>query len=63
MTHDSLALAPPLSGARARQAFLFGGFLLILMNFASPAGGAEILLTRRAHRCHGPLYGLLPTSY
>jgi hypothetical protein len=39
MTHDSLALAPPLSGARTRQVFLFGAGLLILMNFASPAGG------------------------
>jgi hypothetical protein len=39
MTTDSLALAPPLSGVRTRQAFLFGGFLLTLMNFASPAGG------------------------
>lgn len=39
MTHDSVALAPPLSRVRTRQAFLFGGVLLILMNFASPAGG------------------------
>jgi hypothetical protein len=39
MTHDSVALAPPLSRVRSRQVFLFGAGLLILMNFASPAGG------------------------
>src|SRR5271154_817045 len=39
MITDTHALAPPLSGERTRQAFLFGGFLLTLMNFASPAGG------------------------
>jgi MFS family permease len=39
MTHDSLALAPPLSKVHKRQAYLFGGGLLILMNFASPAAG------------------------
>ena len=39
MTSDSPALAPLLSGVRTRQAFLFGGFLLVLINFASPAGG------------------------
>jgi hypothetical protein len=39
MSCDSPALAPPLSRVRTRQAFLFGGLLLTLMNFASPAGG------------------------
>src|ERR1700722_12851405 len=39
MVTDTHALAPPLSGERTRQAFLFGGLLLTLMNFASPAGG------------------------
>lgn len=39
MAADAHALAPPLVGSQARQAFLFGGCLLTLMNFASPAGG------------------------
>ena len=39
MTTDARAPAPPLSGVRSRQAFLFGGLLLVLMNFSSPAGG------------------------
>ena len=39
MSAEAHALAPPLSGGRRRQAFLFGGLLLVLMNFSSPAGG------------------------
>jgi MFS family permease len=39
MTTQAHMLAPPLSGRQRRQAFLFGGFLLVLMNFSSPAGG------------------------
>jgi hypothetical protein len=39
MTADTGALAPPLSKRRTREAFLFGGFLLTLINFAHPAGG------------------------
>jgi MFS family permease len=39
MTTEAHTLAPPLSGRQRRQAFLFGGFLLVLMNFSSPAGG------------------------
>jgi MFS family permease len=39
MITDSHAPAPTLSAERTRQAFLFGAFLLTLMNFASPAGG------------------------
>jgi MFS family permease len=39
MTVEAHALAVPLSGRRTREAFLFGGFLLVLMNFSSPAGG------------------------
>jgi len=38
-TTDTPVPAPPLSAHRTRQAFLFGAFLLTLMNFASPAGG------------------------
>ncbi len=36
---DIVALAPPLSRTRTREAFLFGGVLLTLINFAHPAGG------------------------
>jgi predicted MFS family arabinose efflux permease len=39
MIADTRALAPPLSRERTRQAFLFGGFLVVLMNFSSPAAG------------------------
>jgi MFS family permease len=39
MTADTRAIAPPLSRTRTRQAFLFGGVLLTLINFAHPAGG------------------------
>src|SRR5580700_3170610 len=39
MAADIVALAPPLSRTRTREAFLFGGFLLTLINFAHPAGG------------------------
>jgi MFS family permease len=39
MTDDAIALAPPLSTAHTREAFLFGGLLLTLVNFAHPAGG------------------------
>ena len=45
MTDDSLTMAPPLSRVRRRQAFLFGGCLLFLMNFASPAIGLDIPIT------------------
>jgi len=39
MTDTSCAFAPPLAGRERRQAFLYGGSLLVLMNFSSPAGG------------------------
>jgi MFS family permease len=39
MTIEAHALAPPLSGRQGRRAFMFVWFLLVLMNFASPAGG------------------------
>jgi MFS family permease len=39
MITEARALPVPLSDWRRRQAFLFGGCLLILMNFSSPAGG------------------------
>jgi len=39
MTTDAAVPAPSLSARRTRQAFLFGGCLLTLMNFSSPAGG------------------------
>jgi len=39
MNTDAIALAPRLTGVRTRQAFLFGGVLVTLMNFASPAAG------------------------
>ncbi|MGO9996106.1 MAG: hypothetical protein ACLPTF_26865 [Steroidobacteraceae bacterium] len=44
MITDTHGLVPLLSGERTRQAFLFGGFLLTLMNFASPAGGTMMML-------------------
>lgn len=36
---DEVAAPAPFSRARQSQAFLFGGVLLVLMNFAGPAGG------------------------
>ena len=39
MTAATSALTPQFAGRQRRQAFLYGGLLLVLMNFSSPAGG------------------------
>lgn len=54
MTTEAQTRAPPLSARRKREAFFFAGFLVVLTQFASPAGGmidipATFFLKNRMH--------------